>query len=121
MSSPVRTISTEHPLARLRDELPTWGHTGVPVLRTDDRGAPALVGIVSRHDVERAAREGRLHLAAGSCMSHPVHTTCEDASLEEALDAMTSHAVGRLPVLREGALVGIVTRSDVRAALYGAA
>lgn len=114
MSSPVRTIAPDHPLARLRDELPTWGHTGVPVLRDG-----ALVGIVSRDDIERAAREGRLHLTAGSCMSAPVHTVDAAASLEEALETMLQRRVGRLPVTRGGHVIGIVTRSDVRAVLYG--
>lgn len=118
MSSPVRTIAPDHPLARLAEELPSWGHTGVPVVKRSDDGASALVGIVSRHDVERAAREGRLHLGAGSCMGHPVRTIAEDATLEDALEQMTKHAVGRLPVLRDGELVGIITRSDVRAVLY---
>ena len=78
-----------------------------------------VVGIVSTDDVERAARDGRLHLAAGSCMSAPVHTIDEHASLEEALERMTQLRVGRLPVVREGRVIGIVTRSDVRAVLYG--
>lgn len=116
MSSPVRTIAPDHPLGRLRDELPLWGHTGVPVVQRD-----ALVGIVSTDDLERAEREGRLHLAAGSCMSHPVRTISLDATLDDALDAMTRHGIGRLPVVRAGELVGIVTRRDVRAALYGVA
>lgn len=113
MSSPVRTVSPDHSLARLREELPTWGHTGVPVTRDG-----ALVGVISRFDVERAAREGRLHLPAASCMGHPVRTIDADAPLEEALESMVRHGVGRLPVLRHGVLVGIVTRSDVRSALY---
>ncbi|WP_169791356.1 CBS domain-containing protein [Sandaracinus amylolyticus] len=114
MRSPVRTITPDHPLARLRDELPSWRVSGVPVVN-----AGALVGIVSSDDVERAEREGRLHLAAGSCMSAPVRTVDACASVEEALDRMAQHRIGRLPVMRDGVLVGIVTRGDLRALLYG--
>jgi tRNA nucleotidyltransferase (CCA-adding enzyme) len=114
MSSPVRTVAPDHPLARLRDELPSWGHTGVPVMREG-----ALVGIVSTDDIERAAREGRLELGVASCMRSPVRTIAPEASVEEALDLMASHRVGRLPVLRDGRLVGIVTRKDVRDLIYG--
>src|SRR5690606_5862688 len=99
MSSPVRTIPPDHPLERLREELPIWGHTGVPVVREG-----ALVGIVSSDDVERAAREGRLHLTAASCMSAPVRTVEAHTTLEEALETMMRHRIGRLPVVRAGAM-----------------
>lgn len=114
MSSPVRTVAPDHPLARLREELPSWGHTGVPVTRDG-----ALVGMISSDDIERAARENRLHLSAASCMSAPVRTVEPSTTLEEALETMMRHRIGRLPVMRDGRVIGIVTRSDVRAVLYG--
>lgn len=59
-----------------------------------------------------------MHLTAGSCMAHPVRTLDEDAPVDDAIDRMTVHGIGRLPVIRDGALVGIVSRRDVRRALY---
>jgi tRNA nucleotidyltransferase (CCA-adding enzyme) len=115
MSSPVQTIAPDAPLHELSVSLRTWRHTGVPVLRAGN-----LVGIVSRRDVEKAARDGRLHLPAASCMSSSVHTTTESAPLDEALDSMVAHDVGRLPVLRDGRVVGILTRTDVLRFLYEA-
>ena len=114
MSSPVQTVAHDVPMAALRDSLQSWRCTGAPILRDG-----ALVGIVSRRDVERASRGGRLGLPASGCMTHPVLTTTEDATLDDALARMQDADVGRLPVLRDGRLVGIVTRSDVLAALYG--
>lgn len=115
MSSPVRTVGGAESMGALRDSLEAWRFTGVPVVRGGQ-----LVGIVSRSDVERAARDGRLRLPASGCMTHPVLTTTDDATLDDALALMQRADVGRLPVLRGGALVGIVTRSDVLGVLYGA-
>ena len=114
MSSPVRSVAPDMILGDLRESLRTWRHTGVPVV---DQGR--LVGIVSHRDLERAERDGRLHLPVSSCMSHHVKTTTLDAPLADALDVMTAADVGRLPVLRDGRLVGILSRSDVLAVLYG--
>lgn len=106
MSSPVRTVAHDTPLSALSD-------SGAPVLRDGK-----LVGIVTRRDVERARAEGRLGLPVSSCMTQRVWTTTPEASLEEAVALMEEHDVGRLPVLRDGRLIGIVTRSDLLRVLY---
>lgn len=113
MSSPVHAVAPELPLFELQQSLRTWQHTGVPVVRQGE-----LVGIISRRDVEKAARDGRLALPVGSCMASTVHTTTEQASLEAALELMTERDVGRLPVLRRGRVVGILSRTDALRFLY---
>jgi len=113
MSTPVRTVPPELPLSDLEQSLRTWQHTGVPVLRGGE-----LVGIISRRDVEKAARDGRLALPVSSCMASRVHTIAEDVSLEGALERMTERDVGRLPVMRNDRVVGILSRTDVLRFLY---
>jgi tRNA nucleotidyltransferase (CCA-adding enzyme) len=78
-----------------------------------------LVGIVCAADLDRAEARGDSALSAASIMRQPVRTTTEDATLEDALDAMAKWDVGRLLVLRGDEVVGIVTRVDARRALYG--
>jgi tRNA nucleotidyltransferase (CCA-adding enzyme) len=112
MSSPVHTVAPETPLAELADSLSRWRHTGAPVVRDGE-----LVGIVSSRDLERAA-DGRMQLPVSSCMSQQPITVSPDASLEDAQALMEQHDVGRLPVLRGGRLVGIVTRADLLRVLY---
>lgn len=46
-------------------------------------------------------------------MTQNVISVAEDADIEEAAALMLREGIGRLPVLREGRLVGIVTRSDI--------
>ena len=46
-------------------------------------------------------------------MRHPVLVTTPDTPLEKAIVLMNVQKIGCLPVLEEGALVGILTESDV--------
>jgi len=113
MSSPVRTVAPQMPLSELMHSLHEWGHTGAPVVENGK-----LVGMISRRDVERAQREGRGSLAISSCMSHQVRSVAPDAPLTEALEQMTIHNIGRLPVLEGARIVGILSREDVLGHLY---
>jgi len=113
MSSPVRTVTPEMPLAELALSLAEWGHTGAPVVEDG-----ALIGVISRRDVERAQREGRGSLAVSSCMAHQVRSVEPDAPLSDALEQMTVHNIGRLPVLDGARIVGILSREDVLGYLY---
>ncbi len=113
MSSPVRTVAPDMALSELAQSLHEWGHTGAPVVEDGK-----LIGVISRRDVERAQRHGRGALAVKSCMAHRVRSVGPDAPLTEALDQMTSHNIGRLPVLNGPRIVGILSREDVLGHLY---
>jgi tRNA nucleotidyltransferase (CCA-adding enzyme) len=113
MTSPAHTVPSSTVLASLRDTLAAWHHTGVPVV---DDGR--LVGIVSARDLLHLEDRALRHPVA-SRMRREVVTIGPDEPLEAALSAMTRADVGRLPVVQGGAVIGIVTRSDVRRVLYG--
>ncbi|MBC7172124.1 MAG: CBS domain-containing protein [Polyangiaceae bacterium] len=112
MSSPAATVRPEFPLASLAPLLAH--HHGLPVV---DRGK--LVGVVSRRDLERAQREQLLHRPVSTVMTRDVITTTQETPVEDAIEAMSHADVGRLPVMRDGELVGVIARSDVLASLYG--
>jgi tRNA nucleotidyltransferase (CCA-adding enzyme) len=113
MSSPVRTVGPDTPIAELASALREWGHTGAPVVEDGK-----LVGVISRRDVERAQREGSGSLSVKSCMAHRVLSVDPDATLQDALDQMQSHNIGRLPVLDGTRVIGILSREDVLGYLY---
>lgn len=46
-------------------------------------------------------------------MSSPVIATDEDSDIADAASLMLHEGIARLPVLRDGKLVGIVTRADI--------
>jgi tRNA nucleotidyltransferase (CCA-adding enzyme) len=51
-------------------------------------------------------------------MTHEVSTISPREPIEDALSLMIEHDVGRLPVVSDGKIVGIITRTDLIAALY---
>lgn len=86
----------------------------VPVVGTTGGGVDGI--ITDRDMVVRGVAEGRnpLTLTASECMTSPVYTINEDASLDECTDLMESKKIRRLPVVSTaGALVGIVAQADV--------
>lgn len=78
--------------------------TGMPVV--DATGA--LLGIVSEFDV--IGKKGR---SVEEIMSRDVITVSEDALAEQVAGILTARNVRRVPVMAEGRLVGIVSRSDL--------
>jgi CBS domain-containing protein len=53
----------------------------------------------------------------GEVMTPDVRTVTEDAPLEQVVHLMERHRIKRVPVLRDGKLVGIVTRANLMRAL----
>jgi CBS domain-containing protein len=49
----------------------------------------------------------------GDLMTTPVITAQESASLTDLADEMVHHRIKRIPIVRDGKLVGIVSRADV--------
>jgi CBS domain-containing protein len=84
----------------------------VPVVR----GATLAGMITDRDIVVRAVAEGRnpVSMTVRDCMTSPVVSVREDASLDECTDLMEAKKVRRMPVVdASGALVGIVAQADV--------
>ncbi len=77
-----------------------------------------LEGIVTREDLDKAIGHGLSHAPVKSVMTSNV-VTCDDATpLAELQRLMASTDAGRVPVVRAGEIVGVVTRSDLLSA-YG--
>ncbi len=76
----------------------------------------AIGGIVSERDIVQAvAREGEtvLNGPVENVMTRDVITCRENSSIHEVMGIMTERRVRHLPVLEDGALVGIVSINDV--------
>jgi CBS domain-containing protein len=140
MSSPavtVRPFTGVHDIAKLMAEK---GISAVPVLGDDD----VMVGIVSDEDIIKPFRESaRLKrdwwlamLAAGETLSQEfldftradmrtaaeimvkhVVTADEKTTLPELADLMVTRRIRRIPILRAGHVVGIVSRPDLVGAI----
>ncbi|MBE9188831.1 CBS domain-containing protein [Gloeocapsopsis crepidinum LEGE 06123] len=109
MSSPVRTIRPETTIGEAQRILLRYGHSGLCV--ADPEGQ--LVGIVSRRDLDIALHHGFSHAPVKGYMKTNVKTITPATTLPEIESLMVTYDIGRLPVLDNGELIGIVTRTDV--------
>ena len=108
MSSPVATVEPTLPLSRLVEMMYETKHLGFPVV---DRGA--LVGIVALADIHKITPQDREAMQVRDVMTRNPTTLPPSAPLLDALKIITGKDIGRIPVVSDGALVGIVTRTDV--------
>ena len=134
MTREVITVSADATLREVAEILTQAGISGAPVVDADGR----LVGIISESDLlnEEKRREalprtalygtvliseeklmraykGGLSLKAWDVMTRDVITAEEDTSADEVCDLMITNRVNRIPVVRDGKPVGIITRSDL--------
>jgi len=116
MSSPVRTIRPETTIAEAQRILLRYGHSGLSVV--DSQGQ--LVGVISRRDLDIALHHGFNHAPVKGYMTTGIKTITPDTTLPQIESLMVTYDIGRLPVLENGQLVGIVTRTDVLRELHQA-
>lgn len=116
MSSPVRTIRPETTIAEAQRILLRYGHSGLSVVNPQGQ----LVGIISRRDLDIALHHGFNHAPVKGYMTKNLKTITPDTTLPEIEALMVTYDIGRLPVLQDGQLVGIVTRTDVLRELHQA-
>ncbi|NJR39973.1 MAG: CBS domain-containing protein [Leptolyngbyaceae cyanobacterium CSU_1_4] len=115
MSAPVRTIRPDTTIAEAQRILLRYGHSGLAVMEQEQ-----LVGVISRRDLDIALHHGFSHAPVKGYMATNLKTIAPDAPLPEIEALMVTCDVGRLPVLEQGRLVGIVTRTDVLRQLHQA-
>lgn len=114
MSSPVRTIRPDTTVDQAQRILLRYGHSGLSVVDVEDR----LVGIISRRDLDIALHHGFSHAPVKGYMTTAVKTITPKTPLPEIEQLMVTYDIGRLPVVAQGQLVGIVTRTDVLRQLH---
>ncbi len=114
MSSPVRTILPETTIAEAQRILLRYGHSGLSVVDTQGQ----LVGIISRRDLDIALHHGFSHAPVKGYMTTNLKTITPDTTLPQIEALMVTYDIGRLPILENGQLVGIVTRTDVLRELH---
>ena len=109
MSSPVRTIRPETTIDEAQRILLRYGHSGLSVVDAEGQ----LVGVISRRDLDIALHHGFSHAPVKGYMTTNLKTIAPETPLPEIEAIMVTYDIGRLPVLDQGQLVGIVTRTDV--------
>ena len=108
MTSPVITVAADASTRHVAETLTRHAISGVPVV--DQEGT--LLGLISEHDLltQTAA-------VARDLMTTAVITVTEDSAADDVRRLLIDRRIRRVPVLREGRLVGIVSRHDLVAVM----
>ena len=113
MSFPVNTVAPAASMEEVALILRTKGISGVPVV-----DGSRVIGMISRRDFRKMRKESQLRSPVRAFMTTEVLTIEPEESLSHAAQAMVKHDVGRLPVVEDGRVIGIITRSDVMRYFY---
>ena len=133
MTHRLTTVRVDTPIAKAAELMLDKRVSGLPVV--DAKGH--LVGVVSEGDFLRRGEIGTRHRRSGwleffvgpgklasefvkeegrtvgDVMTRDPVTIAEDATLEDIVQIMEQKGIKRLPVLRNGDLIGIVTRANL--------
>ncbi len=113
MSYPVNSVSSDIPMSEVSRILEEKGCTGLPVI---DDGK--LVGVISRRDFRKVKKKAKLKSPVKAFMSTQLITITPEKSPMHAARLMVKYDVGRLPVIEEGRVIGIVSRTDAMRFFY---
>jgi CBS domain-containing protein len=111
MTPKVQSVNQEQPVVEAARLMRTEDVGSLPVVE-DGR----LVGTLTDRDIVlRAVAEGAdpKVVRVGDIASHEPITVSPEQDLDEAVSLMAKHRVRRLPVVADGALVGILAQADV--------
>jgi len=109
MSSPVLTVSQEERVVDVKEKLKKKGFKGAPVV--DSKGK--LTGIITLGDIKKAVVHNLGHSRVKGYMATKLRTVSPDTPLFKLQEYMIEEDKGRIPVVKKGQIVGIVTRTDV--------
>ena len=108
MSREVMTVEPATPIPQVLERMYATKHLGFPVI---ERGA--LVGMITLDDIHRRNPIDRDALLVRDVMHRGAIALPPEAPVVEALRVMSAENIGRVPVVAEGELRGIVTRNDI--------
>ncbi len=113
MTEEVHTIGPDTKISEAEKLMDRHGHNGLVVC---EQGA--IKGVFSRRDIKKVRGHDLMHAPVKGYMSKNVIKIEPTAPVFRARDLLVKYNIGRLPVVKEGKLLGIVTRSDVIESYY---
>jgi CBS domain-containing protein len=119
MTRAVQACDATDPVSKVWLNMAQYGFSGYPVVKKR-----RLIGIITLQDIlkaghirlEREAERGGRTIYSTTVekvMRTPVITVESDSSIWEAANLMKQYAIGRLPVVEDTKLIGIVDRQDL--------
>lgn len=108
MTHPVKTLTPETTIEEAGQLMYRYGHSGYPIVEEG-----RLVGLITRRDLDKGNHHGLGHAPVKAYMTTNLVTIERDTPVEEIQKLIIEHNIGRLPVLENQELVGIVTRTNI--------
>ena len=108
----LRTVEPHIGIDELMQRMFSERHTGYPVMSNG-----RLVGMVTLSDAQQAQRSDQQNLTVGDVMTTDLETVTAETDVMEAIDRMQREKIGRLLVVDNDHLLGLVSRTDVMTAL----
>lgn len=108
MSFGVQTVAPDDALREVVTRLRRIGHEGYPVVENGQ-----VIGLLTRRDADRALEHGLAQATVRDVMQAGDISITPDSPVPELEQLMVSSGWGQIPVVDEGRLVGIVTRTDL--------
>ncbi|WP_339105124.1 CBS domain-containing protein [Haloterrigena salinisoli] len=112
----LHTVEPETTVAELVQRMFTERHTGYPVIDTDAFEGERLVGLVTLTDAREVDPVERDAFTVDEVMTTDLKTITPDSDAMTAIEEMRENDIGRLLVVEDGDLVGLISRSDVMTA-----
>jgi len=113
MSYPVFTIAPDLSMKEAAMLLREKGCTGIPVA---DNGK--VVGVISRSDISKVRKSSQMKSPVKAYMTKDVKYIDPSSSVVQAIRKMVKHKIGRLPVMENDKIIGIITRTDAMRYYY---
>jgi Zn-dependent protease/CBS domain-containing protein len=108
MSSPVTTVPPSLPISQVISMMYASKHLGFPVVERD-----TLIGMVTLADVNRTSPIDREAMQVRDIMTRDPITLPPAAPVIDALRIMSTHDIGRILIVQDDKILGIVTRTDI--------
>jgi CBS domain-containing protein len=108
MSSPVTTVPPNLPVSQVITMMYSSKHLGFPVVERD-----TLIGMVTLADVNRTSPIDREAMQVRDIMTRDPITLPPAAPVIDALKIMSARDIGRIPIVQDDKILGIVTRTDI--------
>ncbi|MFS0576454.1 CBS domain-containing protein [Sporosarcina sp. 179-K 3D1 HS] len=108
MTHPVKTLSPDTTIEEAGQLMYRYGHSGYPIV-ADGR----LVGLITRRDLDKGNHHGLGHAPVKGYMTTNVITINPSTTAEQIQELVIEHNIGRLPVVEDGKMIGIVTRTNI--------
>jgi tRNA nucleotidyltransferase (CCA-adding enzyme) len=108
MSRDVTTLDPDLSVLDAARFLEEINHTGCPVVEEEGE----LVGVFTLRDIMKARKAEQMHSPVKGYMTWKVVSTGPETTVREMEEILLSNNIGHLPIVEDGQMVGIITRSD---------